>query len=799
VRDLETYRPLVEETFGRYRVPVFVDRHWDISSRPIVRTILDGLEVLRTGWQREAVVSFLRSPCLGCRGGEIDLVENLSLEAGYDFEGWTGSPWVPLRRPPRTRYTRGGGEGEKPSETDIEDEAPDPGLPADRAGDEIADRIEAVRTSVANRIRAAHLEPLKSLEARLAAGSSTGREAVAAFRDWMRQARLGDHAVGPDGEREIEAIDHVCDSIAGEAGEEILTLEGFAHLMIAGLGSLKLGRTPTRPDAVILAEVQRSRLGEVRRAIVGGLSAVDFPRAVVSDRYFNDRERALLGRMGLDLGIPDSLRQEEEAYFLYIALTRASERLVLTRPTTGIEGNSLDPSPFLDEIRAAVPGLVESAPRIDENPADLSEAQTAEELAACVGAYIASRLDRRIAGRGRQPDEEQARPDDRRILTVYNRLVVPPAGFRAFTPAIIDAAGRLWGYDNRPSLPEEIVRFAAGGRVRTASVGRLESFARCPYQHFARHMLRLTRRPKAEVTPLENGLLSHKALEILMQEGVPPPDRGTIDQRLQEVFKRIEKDSSLLAFLVTPGGRFRWHNTRSRLRRFLEVETLRLAGSEFRPSEFEREFGTSATPPLKIPLPDGGMLLLRGRIDRIDTAGSGPRTEALVIDYKSGTLTNKGRPVDLERGHDLQLAVYLLVVQEVLGMEPFGALYAPVLPRPVGEASRDPENPLDVKLIGLVPTDEGDRVTGGRNLLRGSRSSIKTHCELLTLLQEARGTLALYAGALSRGRIDVAPVKIGGKAPCEFCEFKPLCRIDEMYNPFRSSPKDGLGEREEDR
>ena len=163
-----------------------------------------------------------------------------------------------------------------------------------------------------------------------------------------------------------------------------------------------------------------------------------------------------------------------------------------------------------------------------------------------------------------------------------------------------------------------------------------------------------------------------------------------------------------------------------------------------------------------------------------------------MIDYKSGSITNKGRPIDVENGTDLQLAVYLLVVEEVLGMTPFGALYAPVLPRPATKASRDGSNPLDIRLTGLVPIEEWARVGGDLKLIRKPDSALRTRGELTELLGRARETLALYAGAILDGRIDVAPAEIAHKTPCDSCEFRSLCRVDEMYNPSRTGPKEGL-------
>jgi ATP-dependent helicase/nuclease subunit B len=589
-----------------------------------------------------------------------------------------------------------------------------------------------------------------------------------------------------DAAREVEAFDHVCDQVASETADEKIAIETFARLLGAGLGTLKLGKTPTGLDRVTIAEVQRSRVGEVKRAIVGGLCARDFPRSAAAGRFFNESERTLLSRLGLDLGTPAPMRQEEEGYFLYVALTRAREALLMTRPTLDLEGKPLEASPFVQEIRAALPGLTEETPALEESPADLHDAQTYEEIAARVGAYIASRLDRRRAGRAADPEPARASRDDQRILTAYNRLIIPESPGRRF----LRESSRLWGYDNRPVLPRAVIAAALGegGGIAT-SAGRLETYAQCAYRHFARHLLRLEERPRSEVTPLENGLLAHRALEVLYSEGVPPAERRTIRERLEDVFSRIEGDVRLKAYQVDPSGGFRWRNARGQLRRFLEIEAKRLARSGFRPYLFEQEFGTEDVPPLRIPLPMGGEVFLRGRIDRIDILeprGEG-RPEALVIDYKSRIAPGRGRPALVEDGLDLQLAVYMIVAAEILDLDPIGALYAPVLPRPKANRSKDPENPLDIRMVGLLPESERERVTGGVAIIQGAQRKLRDKGELQGVIEKAREMIISHASGIMDGRIDVAPVRVG-RLPCDHCEFAGLCRVDRSYNPSVAPP-----------
>ena len=625
VRDLETYRPIVEETFARFHIPVFVDRHWDISSRPIVRTILDALEVINSGWQRESVIAFLRSPLLGARGGEVDILENLSLEAGNDFDQWTGEAWQPLRRPPRTRFVRGGEERTEDAASEAPETEADEEEKSDAVPEPEVDEREAVRTSISNRLRTQYLEPLRLLEGRLRKPGLDGRGAVTELRTWIAVTGIETREGDVDQKREVEAVEHVLDQIAVEIAEGLLPPEEFARMLAAGLGSLQLGRTPTRLDTVTLAEVQRSRLGEVRRAIVGGLSARDFPRPVTTERFFNDRERAELARLGLDLGPADPLRQEAEGYFLYIAVTRAAERLVLTRPTTDIEGSSLDPSPFLDEIRAALPGLEESFRRRSKRTRPTCATRKPRKNWPRAWAPTSPRVST-AGSRGAAASRNRSAPTRTTggsSPSTTGSSFHPP-GWAEEAPRFLRETSRLWGYDNRPALPPEIVRLAIRDRRLEASVSRLESFARCPYQHFARSMLRLQRRPEAEVTPLEGGLLTHKALEILLQQGAPR--RSQRDRAPAETGLRVDRGRPEPAGLRRHAGRppAMEHGARAAAR----ASSRSRPGGWPHPSSAPTRSRRTSAPPRRdrcgSPSATARSFCLRGRIDRIDVSGEEP-------------------------------------------------------------------------------------------------------------------------------------------------------------------------------
>ena len=130
-----------------------------------------------------------------------------------------------------------------------------------------------------------------------------------------------------------------------------VTLEEFARAVKQGIAAARVPAVPVRFGQVTVAEVQRSRLAGIRRAIVGGLNDGVFPRTVAAESVLDERERLELERAGLALGPSAAARQEEETWFGYVALTRASEEVVLTYSRRDAAGGGLEPSLLVEEVR----------------------------------------------------------------------------------------------------------------------------------------------------------------------------------------------------------------------------------------------------------------------------------------------------------------------------------------------------------------------------------------------------------------------------------------------------------------
>src|SRR5207302_10098317 len=94
--------------------------------------------------------------------------------------------------------------------------------------------------------------------------------------------------------------------------------------------------------------------------------------------------------------------------------------------------------------------------------------------------------------------------------------------------------------------------------------------------------------------------------------------------------------------------------------------------SQLVPRRFEVGFGSDrSAPELQRGLDLGGGVTLSGKIDRIDVDPFSAR--GIVIDYKSGKTAHSAKEIESEQR--LQVPLYMLVLRDLVGIEPLGGVY----------------------------------------------------------------------------------------------------------------------------
>lgn len=789
VRDLPAYEELVAAVFGDYGIPFFIDSRRQLSHHPLIELVRSALEAATGNMRTEAVVRCLKTDFFPVTRDEVDKLENYALEHGIDGRGWMRArPWRYVRR-----FTLAA-ENEPPTEEQ----------------QRLLNEINAVRDRAVGplrRLRTALLEAATGREMATALWAFLEQLNVAATLEaWMAAAdAAGRPEEVQEHRRAWQGVVQVLDEYVTALGASSPKPAEFRQVIEAGLETLRVGLVPPSLDQVVVGSVERSRQPDIRAAFILGAGDGRFPAAPAEDVIFTDAEREQLAALDVELSPTSKEQLQREQYLLYVALTRASDYVWISYPAADAEGKELAPSPVVRRLTRLFPRISvvtePSEPAADDQW--LARVTSGRQLVS----VVASRLRRHRAGEAAGPiwwrlyhwiaADEQLREQARPLFSALNH-------HNRIGPLPADVAWPLFGSPLQ------------------GSVSRLETFAACAFQHFARYGLRLQERPRLVIDAALTGTFVHAALRLLVEqmlaEGVDWSSLtdeealaradACVDHLIPHLGAEVLLSSARHAYLA--------ETMRRSVLRAVRLLTEHARRSRFRPVHVELTFGrgSDSVPPLAIGLSDGRRLYLSGQIDRIDVAEVAGDRWVRVIDYKSSR--RDLRPAEVAHGLSLQLPLYMAVVMELaetgrlLGgaVRPAALVYFPVRDILIRQDAPVPEEKLEqllrreLRMRGLFVSDPdvlralADDVDGGSDFIAASvtkagtvdkRTNAAPEDDLVALVRYARQKAAELAERILAGEIQVDPFALGDVTACRFCSYRSVCQFDPLIegNAYR--------------
>jgi ATP-dependent helicase/nuclease subunit B len=476
---------------------------------------------------------------------------------------------------------------------------------------------------------------------------------------------------------------------------------------------------------VAVVDLLRARTRRFDAVFVLGLEEGGLPRRGGGSPFLDDDARRALDAGGARLERPDPV--ENDRYLFYTACTRASQRLYLVREAADDDGSPREASPFwhdvqtlfdADDVRrwthrrplSALTWPLEDAPTERERLRALAEL-AARDPEAANGLARANDWGRRLE----------------RALTAFQRPT------RLTHPLVLEQLG------SRTSF----------------GVTELERFADCSSAWFVERFLD----PKtidAEPDAKQRGSVAHNALyrfftRVPAELGIEKLEPQHLEAATRLMRECLDEAVSRVRMDLTEMQERELHQTLWRdLSAFVEEECE--SSSPLVPRRFEVAFGSErAAPELQRGLELGGGLTLSGKIDRIDVDPFGAR--GVVQDYKSGKSAHSARQIESELR--LQIPLYMLVLRDLVGLEPLGGLYRPLA------GARKPR--------GLVRGSEAETLPG-----YVSHDYLDEEA-FWGVVESARETATALAERMREG--DVRHDPLGGECPA-WCDLWTVCRIE---------------------
>jgi len=474
-----------------------------------------------------------------------------------------------------------------------------------------------------------------------------------------------------------------------------------------------------RRDCVNAVTLLGARTWGVPVAMVSGLSRAYFPPRRKVNPFLPDDLRKIL-----DPPLPtyEELQKREEALFR-MAVTRASDRLILTWPETDSQGSPLLPSGPLERCMEWLCDTVRPAEVEIDPPSDVGDAVFASDIAAIA-------LEEKI-------DDAAIR---KTLSERAGRFLGDVVGSEHYESVVM-------------SDGDELVRAACGSVETPITPTDLNALAQCPYKFFARRILRLSESQRDLVgegfSEMQWGIIAHEALSQWFRG-------GKVDDFDSLVRSAAAKRREILRGSVSEA---RISQIVDALRRFERFETDFIRNASFEQKWSELIFGPKrkrdqreSRDPVAFDVGNGLMLTLGGRIDRIDVNKD---DAALILDYKRSRGVGEKK---LKDARDLQLACYIALVAQGLALDVAAAAFIPLIR-------------VRTEGAGKVIYDP-DRVSALDNKFfkRSDGLEIDKHLDL------AKKRIGELVRAISSGDITPRP---SDKTECgDKCPYRDLCRYE---------------------
>ena len=783
--DLPSYGREAENVLKSAGIPYFLDQKYPVLMNPLVEFIRSAVNLIVQNFSYESVFRYLRSGMTEFTPEETDRLENYVLALG--IRGWKQyqERWVRVYR------------HMDPKEILFLNEL------RERFCSSLEEFVTGMRERTATAAR--RTEVLYRLIVR--------NEVQVRLKNQEKQFHAsGEAAMEKEYAQIYGIIMNLLDKVTEVLGEERMGISAYQQILEAGFQETQIGLIPPGGDQVLVGDIERTRLKNVRVLFLVGINEGIIPRPVSKADILSEMDREYLKSRAAELAPTAREEMYRQRFYLYLNLTKPSDRLYLSYCRTDAGGSGCMPSYLIGMITGLFPEL-----RIQKL---VTEKPVSEQLETPDGTMELFLEGLREVRMGRA---------DAGFLELY-RWYQKDETRKKQLEWLLQAAF----YENPQTGISRAVAKALYGSVLINSATRLEQFASCAFAHFLQYGMKLKEREKYEFSAADMGEVMHETLEKfsgkLKRKGyrwaelTEEQRNSLVDESVEEIVhdygNTILHSSSRNAYLIT----------RIRNIMYCTVWALQdqIQKGKFEPGGFELSFAAEEyLDSINIHLSDDEKLKLRGRIDRMDLCETEDKVYVKIIDYKTG-----GTTLDLPalyHGLQLQLAVYLNAGVELeqkkhpeKTVEPAGIYYYhiqdPFVAAESVDAEKNPEEILKaLRMDGLSRNEEEILSLLDQTFAPGKHSSV------IPVAYNKNGNLAWYSKVAQKedfeviqkytdrkirqigrqildGATDVSPCLTDKKDSCTYCPYHGICGFDERipgfsYRRFRKLSQEEVLER----
>ena len=761
--DMEGYGKILSDNLLIRNIPFFMDNKRSLILNPAVTFIRAILEVIDTDFSYESVFKFLKSGIEVLDIELVDILENYVIACGIrGHKRYFNTFMAKKRRMSEEEYVR---------------------------INEIREQFKEVTKGIYEEFKGKKLNDKEKLNVRKMTEylyyfmerfhlEATLKEMEESFTE------MGELSLGKEYGQTYGYMIDLFDKIVSLLGDEEISLKEYREILDAGFEEIKVGVIPLGMDQVIVGDIERTRLKDIKVLMVLGANDGVIPKHSKKSSLLSQSDRNYLKKMEIELSptVRESIFIQK--FYLYLNLTKPSKELLLSCADSSMDGLALRPSYLIGEIERLY-DKIDGEERGEgfENYLKLSSKAFALK-------YLSEHLNKNASG---QMDDF--------IKELYSYFYQN----KEYSELLAKVRQGIF-FDNNPTALSRRVAEQLAGTGMVKSVSRLEKYAACAYAHFLSYGLNLVEREKYEVSMADMGTLYHRCIELFSGEMTRQGyDFRTIseEERSRLVDACVEKITENYGNTIlksTKRNEYLIRKIKAVCKKTVWAMCEHVKRGNFQPEDFEFAFR-------------------EGRIDRLDTYEEDGKLYIKIIDYKSGN--KKFEMSDVFNGLQLQLVYYMgeaLKIKESLaqGKEvlPAGSFYFHIKSPYIGCSEKIEEEELkelllkEYKMTGLVndmkePAVAMDYILGNekaesqiiplksKDLESAATASGLNGENFQKMIVKVEKMMDGFTEEILDGKIDKNPYKKAAVSPCNYCSYHSICNFDdrEFHNSYKKLVK----------
>ena len=767
--NLEEYARLASQVFEEADIPYFIDEKHSVLMNPFVEYLRAAMEMAVQGFPYESVFRYLRCGMSEVTREQADKLENYVLALGIrGYRKWS-EKWV--------RVYRG---------------------------------MEADQIQELNEIREVFAEEVKGLADGFCTGKKTVEEYCRILYEFILKSNVwqklkkqeqnfkdtGDKAMEKEYNQIYGIVMDLLDKMVEILGNETVSRQEFRQLLETGLSQAKVALIPPSIDQVMVGDMERSRLKDIKALFFVGVNEGNIPKSTQTGGILSELDRDFFKEQGVELAPGPKELMNMQRFYLYLNMTKPREQLILSFSDTNAKGEGISPAYLIGSIRGLYSKLeIERAGESGAARSSVSGAGMKNETGSGNGEYcypenpeagISLFLEKLAGETGK--DHEILDQTDAMFGELYS-WYLRDSKYHDKVQKLVQSA-----FAGKPKdIISQSVAKALYGEISPYSATRLERFAACAFAHFLQYGMKLTERVEYEFKAMDMGNVMHEALESFAEEvrkrglkwtELTEQERNEI---ADECLNNIVADYGNTVLKSSARNEYMIERTRRILRRTVWALQKQLEQGEFQPEGFEVTFGG-------------------GRIDRVDIMEDQNKVYVKVIDYKTGNTSFD--LVYLYHGLQLQLMIYLdgaLKVEQKKYPDkeivPAGVFYYnikdPMIQEKIDADVEAVSAGLmkELKMNGLVQAD-AELVRRMDNSLGSipvafnkdgsfrKNSSVADRAQFTVLGRYVRTKIEKIRSSILEGDARVSPYELGKKNACTYCPYMTVCGFDRKLSGY---------------